>query len=78
MQDYYNKSIVILWICRQLEERNQITTQEIIREFNINNKQVWHYICNLKEFYATFTSKALLYSKKERIYYLKSSPVSVM
>lgn len=77
MQDYYNKSIVILWMYRQLEEKNQITTKEIIQRFNINSKQVWHYIYNLKEFYATFTSKSLLYSKKERIYYLKSSLITV-
>ena len=56
-----SKSIVLLCLFNELQNTNQIDPKKIIEQYDINNRQMWGYIKNLKEYYTLFSNKTLIY-----------------
>jgi len=67
-----SKNIVLLCLFDELSKNNKLNPKEIVQKYNINNRQMWSYIKNLKEYYSTYTNKILIYDTSNKKYYLKS------
>jgi hypothetical protein len=57
---FFSKYIVLLCLYEELEKNKQIDPKAIINKFEINNRQMWSYIKNLKEYYFTQKIKSYL------------------
>lgn len=68
---FFSKYIVLLCLYEELEKNKQIDPKEIITKFEINNRQMWSYIKNLKEYYLTQKNQELSYDITTKKYYLK-------
>ena len=44
-----SKNIVLLCLFDELSKTNKLDPKEIIKNYKINNRQMWSYIKNLKE-----------------------------
>ena len=58
---FFSKYIVLLCLYEELEKNKQIDPKDIINKFEINNRQMWSYIKNLKEYYLTQKNQELSY-----------------
>lgn len=65
-----SKSIVLLCLFNELQNTNQLDPKKIIEQYDINNRQMWGYIKNLKEYYILFSNKTLIYNTSKKKYYL--------
>jgi predicted transcriptional regulator len=64
---FFSKYIVLLCLYEELEKNKQINPKEIINKFEINNRQMWSYIKNLKEYYFTQKNQELSYDVNSKI-----------
>jgi len=64
-----SKNIVLLCLFDELSKNNKLNPKEIVQKYNINNRQMWIYIKNLKEYYSTYTNKILIYDTSNKKYY---------
>lgn len=67
----YSKNIVLLCLFNELKKNNKLNPKDIINRYNINNRQMWGYIKNIKEYLELFTTNRLIYDKVRKIYLLK-------
>ena len=65
-----SKNIVLLCLFDELSKTNKLDPKEIIKNYKINNRQMWSYIKNLKECYSLYTDKSLVYDASKKKYYL--------
>lgn len=68
---FFSKYIVLLCLYEELEKNKQIDPKEITKKFEINNRQMWSYIKNLKEYYLTQKNQELSYDITTKKYHLK-------
>ena len=66
----YSKYIVLLCLNDELCVKGELDPKEIVEKYNINNRQMWSYIKNLKEYYSMFKNKTLVYNNTTKKYVL--------
>jgi len=66
----YSKYIVLLCLNDELSVKGELDPKEIVEKYNINNRQMWSYIKNLKEYYSMFKNKTLVYNNTTKKYVL--------
>ena len=67
----YSKNIVLLCLFNELKKNNILNPKDIVDKYNINNRQMWGYIKNIKEYLDLLTSNKLIYDKTKKLYLLK-------
>lgn len=67
----YSKSIVLLCLFDELEKTNILSPRDIINKYNINRRQMWRYIKEIKKFYKEFRNKSLIYNISKKSYYVE-------
>ena len=67
----YSKNIILLCLFNELKKNNILNPKDIVDKYNINNRQMWGYIKNIKEYLDLFTSNKLIYDKTKKLYLLK-------
>lgn len=67
----YSKNIVLLCLFDELKNSKKLNPKDIIKKYNINNRQMWRYINNIREYLNAFSSEKLIYDKVKRIYIIK-------
>lgn len=67
----YSKNIVLLCLFDELKNSKKLNPKDIIEKYNINNRQMWRYINNIREYLNAFSSEKLIYDKVKRIYIIK-------
>lgn len=67
----FSKSIVLLCLFDELEKTNKLIPMDIINKYNINRRQMWRYIKEIKNFYKLFNNKSLIYDISTKTYYVK-------
>ena len=76
----YNKYLVLLCLFNEILETKELNSRDIITKYNINNRQMWSYIKNLKEYFEKFTNMTLIYDRRKIQSYInalwKTNPVN--
>lgn len=67
----YSKNIVLLCLFDELKNSKKLNPKDIIEKYNINNRQMWRYIKNIREYLNSFSSNKLMYDKVSKIYFLQ-------
>lgn len=67
----YSKNIVLLCLFDELKNTGKLTPKDIIEKYDINNRQMWRYIKNIREYLNSFSSNKLMYDKVSKIYFLQ-------
>ena len=67
----YSKNIVLLCLFDELKNSKKLNPKDIIKKYNINNRQMWRYINNIREYLNAFSFEKLIYDKVKRIYIIK-------
>ncbi len=67
----YTKYIVLLCLFDELTRQKELDPKMITTKYNINNRQMWNYIKNIKEYFDSFTTNKLTYDITTKKYYLK-------
>ena len=67
----FSKSIVLLCLFDELEKTSKLIPMDIINKYNINRRQMWRYIKEIKNFYKLFHNKSLIYDISTKTYYVK-------
>ena len=67
----FNKNIVLLCLFYELLKTNKLDPKIIVEKYEINNRQMWRYIKNLKDYFSLCTDKSLEYDISSKKYYLR-------
>ena len=67
----YSKNMVLLCLFEELINTNKLNPKDIVEKYKINNRQMWSYIKNLKDYFETFKNKTIEYNITDKMYYLK-------
>lgn len=65
------KYLILLCLYDEIMKTRQLDPKKILEKYPINNRQMWSYIKNLKEYFKEFTELNLLYDPKLKIYYFE-------
>lgn len=68
----FSKPIVLLCLFNELEKTSKLIPMDIINKYNINRRQMWRYIKEIKKFYKLFQNKSLIYDISTKTYYVKN------
>lgn len=68
----FSKPIVLLCLFNELEKTSKLIPMDIINKYNINRRQMWRYIKEIKKFYELFQKKSLIYDISTKTYYVKN------
>ena len=55
----YSKNMVLLCLFEELINTNKLNPKDIVEKYKINNRQMWSYIKNLKEYFEKFINKTI-------------------
>ncbi len=67
----FSKYIVLLCLFEEIVKTRKLDPKSILEKYPINNRQMWSYIKNLKEYFEEFTDLKLVYNPSIKIYYLE-------
>lgn len=65
------KYLILLCLYDEIMKTRQLNPKKILEKYPINNRQMWSYIKNLKEYFNEFTELNLLYDPRLKIYYFE-------
>lgn len=65
------KYLILLCLYDEIVKNKQLDPKNILEKYPINNRQMWSYIKNLKEYFKEFTNQNLVYDSKLKIYYFE-------
>lgn len=65
------KYLILLCLYDEVVKNRQLDPKNILEKYPINNRQMWSYIKNLKEYFKKFTNQNLVYDPKLKIYYFE-------
>lgn len=65
------KYLILLCLYDEIVKNKQLDPKNILEKYPINNRQMWSYIKNLKEYFKEFTNQKLVYDPKLKIYYFE-------
>lgn len=65
------KYLILLCLYDEIVKNRQLDPKNILEKYPINNRQMWSYIKNLKEYFKEFTNQNLVYDPKLKIYYFE-------
>lgn len=66
----YSKNIVLLCLFNELQNTSQLKPKDIMEKYNINNRQMWRYINNIRDYLNLFSTNKLIYDKINKLYLL--------
>lgn len=66
----YSKNIVLLCLFNKLQNTSQLKPKDIMEKYNINNRQMWRYINNIRDYLNLFSTNKLIYDKINKLYLL--------
>jgi len=67
----YKKYLILLCLYDELKQTRKLDPKMILSKYEINNRQMWSYIKNLKEYFQKYQNKTLLYDPKLKLYYFE-------
>lgn len=65
------KYLILLCLYDEIVKNRQLDPKNILEKYPINNRQMWSYIKNLKEYFKEFYNQNLVYDPKLKIYYFE-------
>lgn len=67
----YKKYLILLCLYDELKQTRKLDPKMILSKYEINNRQMWSYIKNLKEYCKKYQNETLLYDPKLKLYYFE-------
>ncbi len=67
----YKKYLILLCLYDELKQTRKLDPKMILSKYEINNRQMWSYIKNLKEYFKKYQNETLLYDPKLKLYYFE-------
>lgn len=67
----YKKYLILLCLYDELKQTRKLDPKSILSKYEINNRQMWSYIKNLKEYFKKYQNETLVYDPKLKIYYFE-------
>lgn len=67
----YKKYLILLCLYDELKQTRKLDPKKILSKYEINNRQMWSYIKNLKEYFKKYQNETLLYDPKLKLYYFE-------
>ena len=67
----YKKYLILLCLYDEIRQTRQLDPKKILSKYEINNRQMWSYIKNLKEYFKNYQNETLVYDPKLKLYYLE-------
>ena len=67
----YKKYLILLCLYDELKQTRKLDPKMILSKYEINNRQMWSYIKNLKEYFQKYQNETLLYDPKLKLYYFE-------